>query len=93
MPMFTVTGCTGAIGSTKRTCCRDGRRESILATSNQPCAVSPSPWMRNTVAVGTPCPGGETMRVLSADAMVGQERTASTCGARAPRDRAAHTSI
>ena len=89
MPMFTVTGCTGAVGSTKRTCCRDGRRESILATSNQPCAVSPSPWMRNTVAVGTPCPGGETMRVLSADAMVGQERTASTCTG-TPRPRGTH---
>lgn len=70
MPMLMVTGCRGAVGSTNRTCCSDCCRASALATSIQPFAVSPSPWIKNTVALGKPPPAGGTISVFSAEAMV-----------------------
>lgn len=67
MPMLSVTGWMGALGSTKRTCESEGRCESICATSDQPALESPSPCMKNSVAVGLTPERGLMMSVLSTD--------------------------
>lgn len=67
MPIFNDTGCTGAFGSTNRTCFSAGLLESICATSYHPAPLSPSPCAKISVAVGAePEAGGKTM-VFSSD--------------------------
>lgn len=67
MPILSDTGWIGAFGRTNRTCDKDGRCESICATSDQPALESPSPWRKKRVAVGLTPERGLMTSVLSTD--------------------------
>ena len=67
MPMLSVTGWMGALGSTNLTCDSEGRWESMCATSDHPALESPSPCRKKSVADGLTPERGLMMSVLSTD--------------------------
>ena len=68
IPMFIVTGWVGAVGRTNFKCgiCFD----SICATSANPSAVSPSPWLMTTRPDWSDSFFGETVMVVPVRVMV-----------------------